>query len=100
MRTFLRPAGLALSLRLLASTAANALEIRISSAALERTLQKQLFTADKNRYYMRGTADSACFVYAEEPKVSFKDDRVVVHVKTHSKLGTGVHGACLGVRLN
>jgi len=38
-------------------------------------------------------------VYAEDPHVSFKDDRVVVHVHTKAKLGTGLHGACLGVSL-
>src|ERR1700761_5929031 len=90
----------ALSTAFLLPAAAQALEIKISSAALERTLQKQLFTGDKGRYYIRGNEKSACYVFAEEPKVSFKDDRVVVHIKTHAKLGTGLHGACLGVGLN
>lgn len=80
--------------------AAQALEIKISAAALERTLQKQLFTGDKGRYYIRGNEKSACYVFAEDPKVSFKDDRVAIHIKTHAKLGTGIHGACLGVGLN
>jgi hypothetical protein len=78
---------------------AHAIEIKISSQALERTLQKQLFTAEGGRYYIRGKADSPCFVYAEDPKVSFKDDRIVIHVKTHAKLGTAVRGSCLGVSL-
>ena len=56
-----------------------------------------LFTAEGGRYYIRGKADSPCFVYVEDPKVSFKDDRIVIHVKTHAKLGTALHGACLGV---
>lgn len=30
----------------------------------------------------------------------FKDDRVVVHVHTRAKLGTAMHGNCLGVTLN
>jgi hypothetical protein len=38
-------------------------------------------------------------VYAESPHVSFKDDRVVVHVHTRSRLGTAVRGACIGVLL-
>jgi hypothetical protein len=79
---------------------AHAIELKISSQALERTLTKQLFTAEGGRYYIRGKADSPCFVYAEDPKVSFKDDRIVIHVKTHAKLGTSLHGACLGVSLN
>ena len=78
---------------------ANALEVRVSSSALERTLKAQLFNGPAGRYYMRGDATSACFVYAEDPHVSFKDDRVVVHVHTRSKLGTGLGGTCLGVSL-
>jgi len=79
---------------------ARAIELKISSQALERTLTKQLFSGEGGRYYIRGKADSPCFVYAEDPKVSFKDDRIVIHVKTHAKLGTSLHGACLGVSLN
>jgi len=79
---------------------AHAIEIKISSQALERTLVKQLFTGEGGRYYIRGKADSPCFVYAEEPKVSFNADRIVIHVKTHAKLGTSIKGACLGVSIN
>jgi hypothetical protein len=78
---------------------ARAIEVKVSAAALERTLRAQLFNGPNGRYYMRGDPASACYVYAEDPHVSFKDDRVVVHVHTRAKLGTGVHGACLGVSL-
>jgi hypothetical protein len=78
---------------------ASALEIKVSAKALERTLQKQLFT-DGGRYYIKGKATDACFVYAEDPRVSFAEDRVVVHVKTKARLGTSLHGACLGVGLS
>jgi hypothetical protein len=81
------------------TTAAHAIEIKVSAKALEQTLQQQLFSAEGGRYYIRGNATSACFVYAEDPKVSFKDDRIVVHVKTHAKLGTSLHGACIGLDL-
>jgi hypothetical protein len=90
-----------LALALLAvAIPAHAVELHISAKALERTLLQQLFTGDQNRYYMRGDAHSACYVYAEGPKVSFKDDRIVVHVRTHAKLGTSIAGKCLGVSLN
>ncbi len=100
MKTTVRNALLAITLLLLSGAAADALEIKVSSEALERTLQKQLFTGDKGRYYIRGNSSSACFVYAEDPKVSFAADRVVVHVKTHAKLGTGMVGACIGLGLS
>ena len=88
------------ALFLLAPVLAHAIDIKVSSDALERTLNKQLFTSPGNRYYLKGKPESGCFVYAEDPKVTFKDDRIWVHIKTHSKLGTTVHGACLGVDIN
>src|ERR1700753_1782144 len=81
------------------SRAAHAIEIKVSAKALERTLQKQLFT-DDGRYFIKGKATDACFVYVEDPKVSFADDRVVVHVKTKVRLGTSMRGACLGVGMS
>ena len=79
--------------------AARAIEVKISEQALERTLQTQLFTGAGGRYYIRGSTTSACFVYAEAPHVSFKDDRVFVHVHARAKLGAVVHGSCIGVSL-
>ena len=78
---------------------ADALEVKVSALALERTLKAQLFNGPDGRYYLRGSAHSACFVYAEQPHVTFKENRVVVHVHTHSKLGTGLHNTCLGLGL-
>ena len=64
------------------------LRSRFPSGALERTLNKQLFNSPGNRYYIKGKPDGGCFVYAEDPKITFKDDRIWIHIKTHSKLGT------------
>ncbi len=81
------------------AVSAHAIELKISAAALERTLKQQLFNTPDGRYYLRGDAKSACYVYAENPHVSFKDDRIVVSVHTRSRLGTGFRGACIGVGL-
>lgn len=78
---------------------ASAIEVRVSPQALERTLQTQLFNGPEGRYYLRGDANSACYVYAESPHVTFVQDRIVVRVHTKAKLGTTVHGTCLGVSL-
>jgi hypothetical protein len=78
---------------------ARAIEVKVSAMALERTLRAQLFNGPDGRYYMRGDASTPCFVYAESPHVTFKDDRIVVHVHTRSRLGTALHGNCLGVTL-
>ncbi|MGA1982693.1 MAG: hypothetical protein ABSG84_09465 [Acidobacteriaceae bacterium] len=95
----LRVALVAVLLGLGGTQMARAVEVKVSAQALERTLRAQLFNGPEGRYYMRGDATSACYVYAEAPHVSFKDDRVVVHVHTRAKLGTAVHGACLGLSL-
>ena len=78
---------------------ASATEVKISAKALERTLKAQLFNGPEGRYYIRGNATSTCYVYADSPQVSFVQDRVVVHVHTRAKIGTAMHGACVGISL-
>lgn len=78
---------------------ASAAELKISANALERTLRTQLFNSPEGRYYIRGDANSACYVYAESPRVTFVQDRIVVHVHTKAKLGSAMHGSCIGVSL-
>src|ERR1700733_2577150 len=79
---------------------ASAIEVKVSAQALERTLQAQLFNGPQGRYYIRGDANSACYVYAESPHVTFVQDRIVVRVHARSRLGTAVHGTCIGVSLS
>ena len=78
---------------------ARATEVGISAQALERTLKTQLFNTPDGRYYLRGDAKSSCFVYAEKPRVTFHDERVVISVHTRAKLGTSVYGNCVGVSI-
>src|SRR5258707_9924392 len=91
---------LSLALLFSANHAATAIEVKVSAQALERTLQAQLFNGPQGRYYIRGDASSACYVYAESPHVTFVQDRIVVRVHARSKLGTAVHGTCIGVSLS
>ena len=81
------------------SPQARATEVGISAQALERTLKTQLFNSSDGRYYLRGDNKSACFVYAENPRVTFFEDRVVIHIHTRAKLGTSLRGACIGVSI-
>jgi hypothetical protein len=99
MRDRLRGVVLVALLGVCGVETSRAIEVKVSALALERTLRNQLFNGPESRYYMRGDATSACYVYAEDPHVSFKDDRVVVHVHTRAKIGTAVRGACIGVSL-
>ncbi len=89
-----------LVLTLGAGTSARAVELKISRAALERTLRQQLFSGPQGRDYLKGDAGSACSVYAEDPAIRFAGDRIVVKVKTHARIGTGVAGKCIGVSLS
>jgi hypothetical protein len=77
-----------------------AVELKVSRDALERTLKQQLFSGPDGRYYLKGNAQSACYIYAEDPKLRFVDDRIVVQLKTHTKLGKKVAAACIGISLS
>ena len=87
-------------LLLAAALPAHAIEVKVSADALERTLRTQLFNGPEGRYYIRGNPTSACYVFVEKPSISFRDDRVVIHVHAYSRLGEALHGACLGVGLD
>jgi hypothetical protein len=91
---------LATAVLFVATRAAPAIEVTISPQALERTLRAQLFNGPQGRYYIRGDANSACYVYADSPHITFVQDRIVVHVHAKAKLGTSVHGTCIGVSLS
>lgn len=75
-------------------------ELTVSRQALERTLKQQLFSGPDGRYYLKGNAQSGCFISTEDPHLSFEQDRIVVHVKTRARLGKMVGGSCLGVTLS
>jgi hypothetical protein len=82
---------------------ASAIEVRVTAPALERTLQRQVFNqpdADGklNRHYLRGSAKKGCSVYVDDPHITFADDRLIVKVKTHAKLGFGK--ACFGISVS
>jgi hypothetical protein len=76
-----------------------AVELKVGRDALQRTLKQQLFSGPDKRYFLKGNAHSACSVYADDAELSFVEDRIVVRVKTHARLGQAVHGACLGISL-
>lgn len=105
MTTFQRPffAGLLLllgGLALVSPARSGAVEMRVSRDAIERTLRQQLFGGANGRYYLKGSPQTPCFTYAEDPHLSFAQDRIVVRVKTHSRLGRAVGGTCLGLALS
>jgi hypothetical protein len=92
-----------LLLWLCSPSACRAVELKVSRDALERTLKQQLFSGPNGRYYLKGNDKSACFVYAEDAKLQFVndhgEDRIVVHLKTHARMGKAVSGVCVGITL-
>jgi hypothetical protein len=78
----------------------SAVELKVSREALERTLKQQLFSGPNGRYYLKGNAQTPCSIYAEDAHMSFVQDRIVVRLKTHARLGRHVGGSCLGITLS
>ena len=98
--------ALALFSVLVAAIPAHAITLRVSAAALERTLKNQVFTTPPpkpdlpNRRYLRGNGISGCSIFVDTPQVNFADDRIVVHVHSHANFGASIKGHCIGVWIN
>lgn len=71
-------------------------EFKVSSGPLERTLKARLFSTADQRYYLRGDAHSACYLYVEDPHLYFAGDRILVRVHTSGKYGRQLGGRCIG----
>lgn len=87
------------ALLLFSLSSSHAVELKVSRQALQRTLKEQLFSGPNGRYYLKGSPDVPCSIYAEDPQLSFIQDRILVRVKTHARLGTSLHGSCIGITL-
>jgi len=84
----------------LAAAQCSAVQLKISRNVLQRTLKRQLFSGPSGRYYLNGNAQTPCFAYAEDAQLSFSQNRVIVLIKTHAKLGKAMGGSCLGMSLS
>jgi len=74
-------------------------QLTVSRDALERTLKQQLFSGPNGLYYLKGDAKTPCSITAEDPRLTFEQDRIVVRMKTRAHLGHAVGGACIGMAL-
>jgi hypothetical protein len=84
----------------LATASCRAVELKVSREALERTLKEQLFGGPSGRYYLKGTAKSACSVYADDARLTFAQDRIVVRIKTRARMGKSLGESCVGISLS
>jgi hypothetical protein len=77
-----------------------AVELKVSREALQRTLRQQLFSGPQGHYFLKGGPQNPCSVYADNAELRFAQDRILVRVKTHARLGEAVGGACVGFSLS
>ncbi|HEX4285167.1 MAG TPA: hypothetical protein VHZ28_08735 [Terracidiphilus sp.] len=90
---------LATGLLVAAGLPCRAVQLKVDRSALERTLKQQLFSAPDSRYFLKGSPTSACWVYADDAHLRFEQNRILVRIKTHARLGESIRGACVGFSL-
>jgi hypothetical protein len=100
MTKICRVAAITLLIAAVGAPYSSAVELKVSRDVLQRTLKQQLFSGPNGRYYLKGTAQTPCYVYADDAQLSFVQDRVVVVIKAHAKLGKTWGNSCLGISLN
>lgn len=100
MTTSWRLLACGLLLAACAAAPSGAVQLKVSRDTLARTLKQQLFSGPNGRYYLKGNAQTPCYVYADDAQLSFVQDRVVVVIKAHAKLGKAWGNSCIGITLN
>lgn len=83
-----------------ASVSSSAVELRVSRGSIDRTLHQQLFGGQYGRYYLKGSPQSPCYTYAEQPQIAFANGRIAVQMMVHSKFGKTFGSKCLGFTLD
>ena len=100
MTTSWRLLACGLLLAACAAAPSGAVQLKVSRDTLARTLKQQLFSGPNGRYYLKGNAQTPCYVYADDAQLSFVQDRVVVVIKAHAKLAKAWGNSCIGITLN
>jgi hypothetical protein len=87
--------GVALALNILGGSA-QASEVTVSLAALERVVWSTLLD-QSGRYYLEGSpADTCRYAFVQEPRVSAAGERLVVRLVFSGRAGVTVAGRCTG----
>ena len=81
----------------LAVAPAHAMKVAVGPAPLQRALVRQLFATPDGRYGLRGHPGNGCYLAADHPQLSFRDNRVVLQLHIAGNIGSSVFGSCLGV---
>jgi len=100
MNTVQRFCSASLLLACLFSIPLHAVQLKVSRGTIDRTLRQQLFSGPDGRVYLRGDAKSPCYAYVDNPQLQFTQDRILVQVQTHAKVGKAFGSNCFGITLN
>ena len=92
----LRSAALLLAL-LSTGPAAQAIELRIQFAALERMLGEQVFTQDGRRYVHNDSTNKCNFAYLEKPHVQGEDGKLRMRARFTGRSALNMFGKCVGL---
>ncbi len=82
---------------LLLAASAQATEIQLSYAVLERMIAQQVFTEDGRKYVQGSKATKCTFAYLENPKISAAGGRVVIKAKFTGRSAIDMFGRCVGL---
>ncbi len=67
-------AGALVAILIVLGASCSAVQLKVSRAALQRTLEIQLFGGPGGRYYLKGSPKSPCYVYAQDPTCASSRD--------------------------
>ena len=85
------------ALLLIAVQAAQAVELRIQYAALERMLAQTVFTQDGRRYVHNDRSNKCNFAYLEKPRVRADSGRLRIEAHFTGRSALSVAGQCVGL---
>ncbi len=86
-----------ISLLLLTSALAHAVDLQIQFGALERMLGEQVFTQD-GRKYVHGTSTTKCnFAYLEKPHFQNANGKLQIRAKFTGRSALNMFGQCVGL---
>ena len=77
--------------------AAQAIELRIEYAALERMLAEQVFTQDGRRYVHNDSTNKCNFAYLEKPHVQGQDGKLRMRARFTGRSALNMFGKCVGL---
>jgi hypothetical protein len=86
-----------IALFLFLSPFAQAVELHIQFAALERMLAEQVFTQDGRKYVLGSAATKCNFAYLEKPHFQGADGKLRIRAKFTGRSALNMFGQCVGL---